>query len=90
VRPQLHFWRTSAGAEVDLLLVDGRRILPIEIKLGAAVDHYALAGLRSCMKDLGLKRGWVVCTAPAPARVGGGIEVVPWRDLVEGKVDLEP
>jgi len=88
VRPQLFFWRTSAGAEVDLLLVDGRRILPIEIKLGAAVDHYALAGLRSCMKDLGLKRGWVVCTAPQPVAAGRGIEIVPWRDLVEGKVDF--
>jgi hypothetical protein len=35
-----------------LLIVEGRRILPIEIKLGAAVDHYAIAGLRQCMKDL--------------------------------------
>ena len=59
VRPGIFFWRTQAGAEVDLLIVEGRRMLPIEIKLGAAVNHYAVAGLRQCMKDLGLRRGWV-------------------------------
>lgn len=59
VRPELFFWRTRAGAEVDLLIVEGRRILPIEIKLGAAVDRYAAAGLRQCMKDLGRAAdGW--------------------------------
>jgi hypothetical protein len=37
VRPEFFFWRTQAGAEVDLLIVTGRRILPVEIKLGTAV-----------------------------------------------------
>jgi hypothetical protein len=37
VRPEAWFWRTHAGAEVDLLLVHGRRILPVEVKLGASV-----------------------------------------------------
>lgn len=63
VRPELFLWRTQAGAEVDLLLQSGQRLLPMEVKLAAAVDHYQLTGLRQCMKDLGLKRGWVVCSA---------------------------
>jgi predicted AAA+ superfamily ATPase len=46
VRPELFFWRTQAGAEVDLLIVEGRKILPIEIKLGASVDRHGFAGLR--------------------------------------------
>jgi len=37
VRPEFFFWRTQAGAEVDLLIREGRRILPVEIKIGAAV-----------------------------------------------------
>ena len=89
VRPELFFWRTQAGAEVDLLLVSGRRVLPIEIKLGAAVDQYAVAGLRQCMKDLSLKRGWVVCSAAERRTIGGGIEIVPWSHIVNGNVDLE-
>ncbi len=88
VRPELYFWRTQAGAEVDLLIVSGRRILPVEIKLGAAVDQYAVAGLRQSMKDLSLKRGWVVCSAVEGRTLGRGIAVVPWNDVARGAVDL--
>ncbi len=88
VRPQFFFWRTQAGAEVDLLLVDGRRIVPVEIKAGAAVDHYSIAGLRHCMQDLGLRRGWVVSTARERRQLGHGIEVVPWPEVVSGSVEL--
>ena len=88
VRPELFFWRTQAGAEVDLLLVDGRRIVPVEIKAGAAVDHYSIAGLRHCMQDLGLRRGWVVSTARERRQLGHGIEVVPWPEIASGSIEL--
>jgi hypothetical protein len=88
VRPEIFFWRTLAGAEVDLLIVEGRRVLPVEIKLGAAVDHYAVAGLRQCMKDLELRRGWVVTTARERHRLSGGIEIIPWEDVASGRVEL--
>lgn len=70
IRPQTFFWRTQAGAEVDLLIVDGRRILPIEVKLGAAVGQYDVMGLRQCMKDLSLKREWVIYTGMERRRIG--------------------
>ena len=89
VRPEVFFWRTQAGAEVDLLLVSGRHVLPIEVKLGAAVDQYAVAGLRQCMKDLSLKRGWVVNRAAEPRSLGNGIEVVPWEMVARGEADFK-
>jgi hypothetical protein len=88
VRPEIFFWRTQAGAEVDLLITEGRRVLPIEIKLGAALNHYSLAGLRQCMKDLGLSRGWVVTTARERQRLSAGIEIVPWEDVASGQIEL--
>ena len=88
VRPELFFWRTHAGAEVDLLVVEGRRILPIEIKTGAAVSHHAVAGLRQCMKDLGLRRGWVISTARERRRLSPGIELIPWTEIASGRLDL--
>jgi predicted AAA+ superfamily ATPase len=87
VRPQLFFWRTQAGAEVDLLVVDGRRILPIEIKCGAALDPRSLAGLRQCMQDLSLTRGFVVTTSPERRGISKGIDVIPWQDLAAGKIE---
>ena len=86
VRPEIHYWRTQAGAEVDFLLVRGERVLPIEIKLGAAVDQYAVHGLRQCMKDLNLKRGWIINSSRQPRRIGRGIEIIPWQSIVRREV----
>lgn len=88
VRPHVAYWRTQAGAEVDLLLGDGRRLLPIEIKLGASVDQYAFAGIRNCMKDLDLDRGWIVCRTPERVDVGRGVELIPWDDVLAGRVEI--
>lgn len=88
VRPGIFFWRTQAGAEVDLLIVDGRRIIPIEIKLGAAVDPRSLAGLRQCMADLSVKQGFVVTTGTERRSLGRAIEVLPWQAVARGEVEL--
>lgn len=88
VSPELYFWRTQAGGEVDLLVGDGRRLLPIEIKLGAAVDPRSVSGLRQCMADLGLKRGWVISSGTEPRRLSPSIDVVPWQMIASGEIDL--
>jgi len=88
VRPEAFFWRTHAGAEVDLLLIHGRRIVPIEIKLGSTVDPRALEGLRRCMADLDLRRGFVVYTGDERRRIGPTIELLPWAEIARGEVDL--
>jgi hypothetical protein len=87
-QPEVFFWRTQAGAEVDLLIVEGRRILPVEVKLGASVDRHGLAGLRQCMSDLGLRRGWVVSSAREARRLAPGIELVPWERVAAGEMEL--
>jgi predicted AAA+ superfamily ATPase len=88
VRPEAFFWRTHAGAEVDLLLVHGRRIAPIEIKLASSVSARDVAGLRSCMADLSLSRGFVVYAGDERRRLGGGVDLLPWAEVKKGKVDL--
>jgi predicted AAA+ superfamily ATPase len=88
VRPQPFYWRTQAGAEVDLLLVHGRRITPFEVKLGSAVDARALAGLRQCMSDLGLKRGFVIYGGDERRSIGGSIELLPWQAIARRELDL--
>ncbi len=88
VRPYCAYWRTHAGAEVDLLLGAGNKLLPIEIKLGSAIDERDVRGLRSCMADLGLTRGWVVHGGREQHKLGKDIDLVPWRAIVSGEVEL--
>jgi predicted AAA+ superfamily ATPase len=73
---------------VDLVLVHGRRVVPIEIKLGVSVGPRDLAGLRQCMADLGLRRGFVVYGGDEARTLGNGIELLPWRAVASGEVEL--
>jgi len=62
--------------------------VPIEIKLSSAVDRHDVAGLRQCMSDLGLSRGYVVANTTEPHTIGNSIDVVPWAHVVARKVDV--
>lgn len=88
VRPGVFFWRTEAGGEVDLILTDGRRIVPIEIKLASTLDSHALRGLRQCMADLGVARGWVVTALGERTRLDKDVELVPFADVVARRCDF--
>lgn len=45
VRPPLSFWRDSSGREVDLIVGDGSRLIPVEIKAGKTVVPDFFKGL---------------------------------------------
>lgn len=88
VRPEPFYWRTQAGGEVDLLLVHGRQVTPYEIKVGSTVEPRSLAGLRQCMADLGLKRGYVVYGGQERRAIGGSIELLPWPAIARGEIEI--
>lgn len=48
-----HFWRTSAGAEVDLVVERGDRIVAIEMKAARSLGHRDTSGLRALQGDAG-------------------------------------
>jgi predicted AAA+ superfamily ATPase len=57
---QPYFWRTAQGDEVALLIDRGSRLVPFEIKLHTAPSLEDARGLRKCMADLQLTRGYVI------------------------------
>ncbi len=40
------------------------------------------------MKDLGLKRGWVVTTSDEPRALAPEIDLVPWKQIAAGDINL--
>ena len=55
--PRVHFWRTSAGVEVDLVVeVDGR-LIPMEVKLSATPRPAMANAVRTFQDDVGEKAG---------------------------------
>ena len=55
--PQIYFWRTSAGVEVDLVVEAGGELIPIEVKLSATPRPAMASGIRTFQEDLGAKAG---------------------------------
>lgn len=75
------FFRTHTGVEVDLLLRFCGRLVPIEVKLG--VTPPPTRNLETCMKDLGLARGWVVTLARERVALRRGITMVGLAELLD-------
>jgi predicted AAA+ superfamily ATPase len=38
IRPQCYYWRDNTGHEIDLLVEDGGKIIPVEIKSGRTIQ----------------------------------------------------
>ena len=68
-RTQAYFWRTAAGAEIDLVLERGDTRVAVEIKAGRGDDARALRVLREAMPDVDAARGWIVDQADGIERV---------------------
>jgi hypothetical protein len=74
------FYRTHGGQEVDLLLRVRGALVPIEIKLGVSVPD--VRGLESCMRDLQLRRGYVVNLGGELVEIRRGIWMGGLPDLL--------
>ena len=59
-----HYYRTRAGAEIDLILKGPFGVIPIEIKYGVRVNPKQLKSLESFVKDNQLDFGLVINQAP--------------------------
>jgi predicted AAA+ superfamily ATPase len=60
--PRVHFWRTATGSEVDLLVEESGRLVPIEAKASATPRPAMAAGIAAFRRDLRARadRGFVV------------------------------
>ncbi len=61
---QSWFWRTQAGAEIDLLLDRGDTRVAVEIKAGYGGAPRTVRALRDAMPDVQAGRAWIVDQAP--------------------------
>jgi hypothetical protein len=84
---QPFFWRTAAGAEIDLVLERGDRRIAIEVKT-ARGDHPRVArGLEEALDDIGGDRGWILDQADGIDRLTGRVARAGFRDVSVGTPD---
>jgi predicted AAA+ superfamily ATPase len=51
VRPEILYWRTAAGQEVDFVIETPKRLLPIEVKAAARVTPSDARGLEAFLDE---------------------------------------
>lgn len=83
VEPQVYFWRTSTGTEVDILVEAEGRLVPIEVKLTATPKPDMGNAIRALRKDLGKKAapGFVIHAGDMRLPLGEGVTALPFAEL---------
>ena len=81
--PQVYFWRTRAGTEVDIVVESNRKLVPIEVKLSATPRPGMAGSIRVFQKDLDPDsvRGYVVHPGDVTLPLGPGATALPFSDL---------
>lgn len=78
----LYFWRNNTGDEVDVVIEQGEKLIPIEIKSGQTFNADFLTGINKWLKIAGN-------TALTPQLVYGGgenmtrngVEIISWKQM---------
>lgn len=74
------FFRTTDGAEVDLILEKHGQIIPVEIKSSTAPK--IPSGLRSFLRDHEVHTAYCVCRTPRAYKLNN-ITFIPWQTWIE-------
>jgi hypothetical protein len=81
--PQLSFWKSSAGHEVDLLIDTGRALIPIEVKLSGTPRPAMADAILGLKRDLGSRVGPGFVVHPGDVRLplAPGVTAMPFSSL---------
>jgi len=81
--PQVYFWRTAAGAEVDFVVEAQGKLVPIEVKLSATPRPAMAAGIRAFQRDLGERAtaGYVIHPGDIRLPLAPGVTAVPFGEI---------
>ena len=83
VSPQVFFWRTTAGTEVDFIVDSYSRLIPIEVKLSATPRHAMATSIAVFQRDLLNKsaQGFLIHPGNLQSPLGTGVMALPFAQI---------
>ncbi|MFH1982381.1 MAG: ATP-binding protein [Pseudomonadota bacterium] len=83
IDPQVYFWRTATGTEVDIVIDTDGRLIPIEVKLSATPRPAMAGAIRKFREDYGtrVQPGYVVHPGDIRLPLGSGVTALPFAAL---------
>jgi predicted AAA+ superfamily ATPase len=83
IEPQIYFYRTSTGNEVDIVVEYGSRLVPLEVKLSSTPRPAMASSIKTFREDFKEKAapGYVIHTGAVRLPLSSGVTALPFRDL---------
>lgn len=83
VEPQMYFWRTSGGEEVDLLLEDQGALIPLEIKVTSTPKPQMAQGILTLQKEMKkpVKNGYLIHLGELQLPLGEKVTALPFSQM---------
>jgi len=81
-RWRAYFYRTGAGAEIDLILFDSKH-KPVAIEVKYSMSPKVDRGFWNAYEDLSCKKGFVVYPGVEPYPLGKNVVTLPVKDLAK-------
>jgi len=81
----LFYWRDKTGHEVDVIIDEAGKLIPIEIKSGQTIQDEFFRNLTFWSKLSDSQEGYLVYGGQQTQRRSNGITVMNWREMVGGK-----
>jgi predicted AAA+ superfamily ATPase len=81
--PQVYFWRTSAGSEVDILVETEEGLVAVEVKLSGTPRPAMASSIRRLQQDFGDKAvpGYVVHPGEVRLPLGSNVTAFPFAEM---------
>lgn len=77
----LFFWRDKTGHEIDAVLEQGKKMMPVEIKSGKTIQPEFFKNIDYWQKLSGMKKSIVLYAGKAGQKRSDGKEIWNWRDF---------
>ena len=83
IQPQIYFWRTVGGSEIDFIVNTDHGLIPIEVKLSATPRPAMASTIRNFQRDLRdtVLPGYVVHPGDIRLPLGQHVTAIPFADL---------
>jgi hypothetical protein len=83
IEPQVYFWRTSSGSEVDVIVDAGNKIIPIEVKNSSTPKPAMASGIKEFRKDCGMEDtpGYVIHSGSINMPIGSNVIAIPFSEI---------
>jgi len=91
-RPDIYFWRSNDGLEIDMLIQKGDILYPVEIKKTATPNIKHTEAIKRFRNLTGKQseNGIIVCTVEKETMLTEGIRAIPWAKYIDWLKSIIP